>query len=65
LNGVIAVREIDGAYRRRTRSIYMKKTNVTTTTTPTNSTQVLLRETGKVLKVKTGLKAGQKVREAA
>ena len=36
----------------------MKKTNVTTTTTPTNSTQVLLRDSGKVLKVKTGLKGG-------
>jgi len=60
LNGVIAVREIsNGADRCRTRRINMKKANVTTITTPTNSAQVLLRDTGKVLKVKTGLKGGR------
>lgn len=37
----------------------MNKANVTTITTPTNSAQVLLRDTGKVLKVKTGLKGGR------
>jgi hypothetical protein len=36
----------------------MKKENVTTTTTPTNSAQVPLRDTVKVLKVKTDLKGG-------
>ncbi len=36
----------------------MKKANVTTITTHTKGTQVLLRDTGKVLKVKTGLKGG-------
>ena len=35
----------------------MKK-DMTSITTPTNSAQVLLRDTGKVLKVKTGLKGG-------
>jgi len=44
----------------------MIKPNMTTAiTSNSNSKQVLLRTTGKVLKVRTGLKAGQKVREAA
>lgn len=43
----------------------MIKQNMTTAiTSNSNSKPVLLRDAGRHLKVKTGLKAGQKVREA-
>ena len=38
----------------------MKNQNTNTITADTKCTQVLLRDTGKVLKVKTSLKAGSK-----
>ena len=44
----------------------MVKQNMTTViTSNSNSLPALFRDTGSRLKVKTGLKAGQKVREAA